>query len=77
MQNEDEDETKEYVDYSVMGDRGRTVTFLLQPKIEISLSKHWFMEASSLFVFRNFHYCYRPNCHTTTYDARLGIGFRL
>lgn len=74
---EDKDETKEYVDYSVMGDRGRAVTFLLQPKIEISLSKHWFMEASSLFVFRNFHYCYRPNCHTTSYDAKLGIGFRL
>ncbi|GAB6976679.1 DUF3943 domain-containing protein [Prevotella falsenii] len=74
---EDEDETKEYVDYSVMGDRGRVITFLLQPKIEISLSKHWFMAAPLLFVFRNFHYRYRRNRHTTTYDVRLGIGFRL
>lgn len=74
---EDEDEAKEYIDYSVLGDRGKVITFLLQPKIEISISKHWFIAASSLFIFRNFHYHYRPNCHTTTYDVRLGIGFKL
>lgn len=73
---EDEDETKQYIEYSVMGDRGNVVTFLLRPSLELSLNRHWGMEASAFYVFRDFCYKYHAQVSSTAYDYRLGIKYR-
>lgn len=73
---EDEDPTKEYIEYSVMGDRGSVVSLLLRPSLELLLNRHWGIETSAFFVFRDFHYKYHPDVSSTAYDYRVGVKYR-
>lgn len=73
---EDEDDAKEYVEYSVMGDRGNVINFILRPSLELSFNKHWSVEGAAMYVFRNFHYKYHPNVSSVAYDYRIGVRYR-
>jgi len=73
---EDEDDAKEYIEYSVMGDRGNVVNFILRPSLEFSFNSHWGIEASVMYVFRNFHYQYHPNVSSVACDYRVGVKYR-
>ncbi|MCR5078136.1 MAG: DUF3943 domain-containing protein [Prevotella sp.] len=74
---EDEDNTKDNIGYSVMGDRGNVVNLILRPSFEITFNKHWGIEWTAMYVLRNFHYKYHPNTSSIAYDYRIGVKYRL
>lgn len=74
---EDEDNSKPYIDYSVMGDRGNVITALIQPHLQFSITPKWGIEASALYIWRKFNYRYHAPKSTFATDIRLGLQYRL
>lgn len=75
---EDEDNSKDYWSYSVMGDRGNTLLVLVQPELSCRLWSRWHLACSALWVFRKTHYTYHTDKGTSShaFDARIGLQYR-
>ncbi len=74
---EDEDATKHYLEYSVMGDRGNAITLLVQPELSVRLYRRLHLSASGLFVYRHFRYAYRPRTTMRGNEMRVGLQWEL
>lgn len=70
---EDEDNTKHYLEYSVMGDRGKVLNLLIQPEIAIRVYNNFSIVASGLWVYRHFKYKYHPHKKTKSHEIRIGV----
>ena len=79
---DDKDKFEEVTGYDLrylnaQGDKSNAGLFIINPMLEVHLTKQWGIIVQGSYFIRNTHYKYHDNVRASTFEAKIGLTCRL